>query len=568
MKSLLRKASMVLILVFVLSATKLLKSSQKGKSNIGYCTVTDTGFYSDKQCVEKIQERISKIYDKLLNSVVRVNMGSYSASAVIISKDGYILTAAHVIDAVGGKEAEIRLHNGSTYMAKCLGKNKSADYGLMKIESKEKLVFSEMGTASDLAKDETCLMFGHPASIEKERPAIARIGFYKGINDKGYLKTSCIMMPGDSGGPLFNLNGQVVGICSNIRVALDENYYPSVDNVKRNWSKLIKGEFLSAEEINYNTGINEAPEKEAPFVLKGGKETLAKVLSEKQFQNHKSVVAIESQINGMSSNTKGTVIDSEGYIVAKSSQIGDKGLYVMLLDKSKVKAKIIGRDKENDLAVLKVKTKLKPISLKIVKGDATGQILATVTDSAYIKYSGILGLESRKIIGREIGFLGIEYAIKGELYIKRTLTGGPAQKAGLLAGDEIVAFNDKAILKRSDFRKALSKTKPNQEVNITVLRNRQKKNIDVVLGSRASNGHKHHPADYTEVSKVKSGFPYAFTHDMPLELNECGTPVINLSGEVIGINIARKNRASSLAIPLMQIQSIVKKILEASESNM
>ena len=51
----------------------------------------------------------------------------------MISEDGYILTAAHVVDAVGGKKAKVRLYDGTVYTAVCMGKENTSDYGLMKL---------------------------------------------------------------------------------------------------------------------------------------------------------------------------------------------------------------------------------------------------------------------------------------------------------------------------------------------------------------------------------------------------------------------------------------------------
>ena len=537
----------------------------------GYCVDVAYKPTEDKK-VAQIQQQISKIYDKLLQSTVRVSVGNSGASAVLISEDGYILTAAHVIDAIGDVEGEVRLHDGSVYNAKCLGKDVAKDYGLMKIEPTKKLVFSKMGTASNLAKDEACLMFGHPASSEDDRPAIARIGFYKGINDNDYLKTTCVMMPGDSGGPLFDLNGYVVGICSYINRGLDQNYYPSVDNVKKNWEKLIKGEVFNNTKMTYGNTITEAPDKGKPYVLEGGKKTLVNVLSEQKDNYAKALVRIKSILNDKNNSSQGTIISKKGYIVAKSSEIGNTNIYCTLYDDSQVKAKIIGRDKANDLVVLKINTskKLQPINLNKSSKVETGQLLGTVVDNGAIVFPGILGLETREITSKDKGFLGIYFAQQPNVVIENVLENGAAQKAGLQSGDQIISFNTITINKRQDLLKALHKTKPEQEVNITYIRNDIESEVEVILGKRTSNNqhrHRHHPADYTKTNDVKDGFPQAFTHDMPLEKEQSGTPVFNLKGEIIGINIARRNRTSSLAIPTEHIVAIVKKILSGTESN-
>ncbi|MDO5979503.1 trypsin-like peptidase domain-containing protein [Flavivirga spongiicola] len=523
--------------------------------------------YNDEKRVEEIQQQVLDIYDKLLKSTVRVEVGSAAGTGVLISEDGYVLSAAHVVAAVEKRKGKIRLYDGTVYTATCLGKNKIADYGLMKIESDKKFIFSELGTPIDLAKDEACLMLGHPASDEKERPPIGRIGFYKGVTNGDYLKTSCIMMPGDSGGPIFDLNGKVIGVCSYVNSAINENYYASVYNVKKHWDKLVNGESFGNIKSRYKSTAVEVTEKEKPFVLKGGKETISKVLSKKRNDIDKAVVAIESILDGDAFKTQGTLINKKGYIIAKSSQIGNNSIQCTLHNGNKIQAQMVGRDLVNDLVVLKIKTreKLNAINLDINSAEKAGQLLGTVSSKGDIAWSGIFGLESRKIKTKDTGDLGVEFEEKENVIVKRTIEGKAANKAGILAGDEIVKFNEVAINIKKDLRRALSKTKPNEKVIATILRGGAEKDIEVVLGRKRVDYMKNHVAGGIKTTKIRDDFPKAFTHDMSILPSDCGTPVINLQGKVIGINIARRNRVSSLAISLAHIKTVVNKILKTTD---
>jgi serine protease Do len=559
----------VSFLLYVGFSKNSFNSAQVQNQDIGYCINVADETPEEKR-VKDIQQQISKIYDKLLQTTVRVEVRNSAASAVLVSTDGYILTAAHVIKAVGDEYANVRLHDGSTYRARCLGANENKDYGLMKIEPKGKLIFSKMGNASRLVKDEACIMFGHPASKEESRPAIGRIGFYKGKNENDFLKTSCIMMPGDSGGPLFNLEGELMGVCSYINKGVEDNFYPSVDNVKKDWDKLIKGEKLQPKKgIDYGTSIQEAPSEEKRYVLKGGKNTLIKVLTNKSHKIKEAVVSIRSSEGAANQLTLGTIIDDNGYVVSKSSEITNDQIDVVLYNGQNVSAKIIGRDKENDIAILKITASknLKGIRLESPSNIKKGKLLAAVTGSSSINWSGILGLESRKIITNDKGFLGIQLAEQESAVVDYVLQDGAAYKYGIEAQDKIIKFNDSPVSNRQSLRRTLSKTEPDQKVQITVLRDNQEKQISVVLGKKSSHRHRHHPADYTKINKRSDNFPCAFTHDMPLEVSQCGSPVINLEGEVIGINIARQNRTSTLAIPLNHMNKVVKQILKDAESN-
>ncbi len=516
-------------------------------------------FSQSGQRVEQLQETVLTIYDELLGLTVRVEVGSSGASAVVVSEDGYLLTAAHVIDAVGGEDVEVRLHDGSVYTAQCLGKSELGDYGLMKIEPKRKLAYAKLGTASDLVKDDACLMFGHPSTSEKDRPAIGRIGFYKGKTFDGYLKTTCIMMPGDSGGPLFNLKGELIGVCSYINENYEMNFYPSIDNVKKNWDKLIAGEIFEVGESRFNFFTTDAPEKQGPYVLKGGKRALLEKLKFKSAAYESAVVSLESKVDDRRNKTYGTIYDDKGYIIAKSSEVGEVDVSCTLDNGETYAVQIIGRDVPNDLAILQIKPKRKLnfIDLKNNAPLEVGQFVTTVIPNENNVLVGILGLGTRNITTKDTGFLGIGFAQNNELAVADIEPNGPAARYGLQNGDIIISYEGNNIQKRSDFVKFLPDTRPNQKVIIGVLRNGEKKNVEVILGKR---GETSNHARVIATNKIRDGFPNAFTHDIPIKPNQCGTPVVNLNGDVIGINIARRNRTCTLAIPLEKVNEVVRKI--------
>ncbi|GEM_PF-4527967 len=519
--------------------------------------------------VDSLQETVLNIYDDLLRTTVRVEVGSSGASAVLVSEDGYILTAAHVMDAVGGEETEVRLHDGSTYTAKCLGKDDLGDYGLMKIQTSKKLPYAPMGKVSALGKDDACLMFGHPATSEKERPAIGRIGFYEGINNDGYLKTSCIMMPGDSGGPIFNLKGELIGICSYINRGLNMNFYASIDNVKKNWERLVAGEVINIGEFHYDFSIAAAPENQGSHVLKGGKGALLTVMHSKSEKYQQAVVSIESNKAGILNQTYGTIFRSNGYVLAKSSEINDADLYCTLFNGERYEAKLLGRDEANDVVVLKINPsqKIESISINSDKELAVGYFVTTVLPgSESNSLVGIVGLDTRKILNKDTGFFGIQFSSREDLLLSYVDPYGAAAKGGLRNGDVITSFDKQKVQTRSDFYKYLPDTRPNQKVLIGVQRGGVEKELEVVLGKRRTLGN--HPASASESNTVRDGFPNAFTHDIPILPTQCGTPVVNLEGEVIGINIARKNRVSTLAIPLGHLNQIVQNIINETGHKM
>ncbi len=544
----------------------------------------------DIEQINSIKKRSKEIYDNLLKYTVNIRSGGTGnlvsrGTGVLVSKDGHILTAAHVINSMK-EEVFVRLFDGSYHAAVCLGKDELGDYGLLKIKEKGNWEHAKMGSSQNLSKDEACLMLGYPALFKELTPAVLRIGFYRGTNTNGYLQTSCIMMPGDSGGPLFDLNGEIVGICSYIAKPLTRNFYSPIDSIKKNFEKLVNGETFNKREKKENLFIKGESEGakilNKQFVLEGGKEKLSKIIENNVKQLKQSVVKISSKTSEEEIETHGTIVSSDGYILSKSSRVGERNIYCKFNDGQCINANIIGRDEDNDLVLLKVPQKnLTAVKLDLNINNEVGELLGTLGFNGEVIHSGILGVKARKIPKDRSpekpnrGYLGANFFMKDSAFIIENVKDGQAAKnAGIIAGDKIININAIPVLSLSDIFNFLTKTKPKQKLSIKILRgdNNEEKEFEVVLGEEPERTEGIHPAKATKISKRKDGFLRVFTHDMPLKLDECGTPVVNLNGEVIGLNIARKNRSCSFAIPIsivkISIETIIlkTKILKGSPS--
>ncbi|MEM7517544.1 MAG: serine protease, partial [Planctomycetota bacterium] len=181
--------------------------------------------------IETLQERIQSVHQKVAPTLVSLVEGRGDqlegvASGVLVSADGLVLTAGHCFESPGDR-VRIQLPDGRVLKAVTLGKQRELDFGLIRIQNVEGLPFCELGEVDALCRDDVCLMYGHPDGIKKDRPAVVRLGTFLGLREDGMLRTSCLMMPGDSGGPLFDLDGKVVGINSEIDLPLDDNFHAS-----------------------------------------------------------------------------------------------------------------------------------------------------------------------------------------------------------------------------------------------------------------------------------------------------------------------------------------------------
>jgi serine protease Do len=137
-------------------------------------------------------------------------------SGFIVSPDGYILTNAHVV--ADADEVTVRMTDRREYPAKVIGVDKRTDVAVIKIEGKQ-LPVVKIGDASKLRPGEWVLAIGSPFTFENSVTAgiVSATGrSMPGEDLVPFIQTDVAVNPGNSGGPLFNLNGEVVGINSQI----------------------------------------------------------------------------------------------------------------------------------------------------------------------------------------------------------------------------------------------------------------------------------------------------------------------------------------------------------------
>jgi len=137
-------------------------------------------------------------------------------SGFIVSADGYILTNAHVV--ADADDVTVRTTDRREYTAKVVGVDKRTDVAVIKIEGKD-LPVVRLGDPSKLRPGEWVLAIGSPFTFENSVTAgiVSATGrAMPGEDLVPFIQTDVAVNPGNSGGPLFNLNGEVVGINSQI----------------------------------------------------------------------------------------------------------------------------------------------------------------------------------------------------------------------------------------------------------------------------------------------------------------------------------------------------------------
>ncbi len=194
--------------------------------------------------LKAIEKQVELVVAKVLPCTVCIRAGGSSGSGVIVSEDGYILTAGHV-SGTPGRDITIVMPDGKTYPGKTLGGNGTIDSGLVKFAKPGKWPFVEVGCSADMKKNDWCVVTGHPGGFKTGRSPVVRVGRILEINTRTegqYIRTDCTIVGGDSGGPLFDMNGRVIGIHSRIGNGITANLHVPVDTYRDTWARLVKSE--------------------------------------------------------------------------------------------------------------------------------------------------------------------------------------------------------------------------------------------------------------------------------------------------------------------------------------
>ena len=194
-----------------------------------------------------LEERVQAAVEKALAATVSVQVGRGNAggyafgSGVLISADGYVLTAAHV-SSRPDQHVKFRFADGSTADGITLGLHKDLDMGLMKITDQGKTwPHLRRARSSHVQAGDWVIATGHPGGFDKVSSALVRLGRVLKTTKKVIL-TDCTLVGGDSGGPLVDIDGNVIGVHSRIGADLTTNLHVPIDRFAEGWDRLVQKE--------------------------------------------------------------------------------------------------------------------------------------------------------------------------------------------------------------------------------------------------------------------------------------------------------------------------------------
>ncbi len=261
----------------------------------------------------------------------------------------------------------------------------------------------------------------------------------------------------------------------------------------------------------------------------------------------------------------GTVMDTNGLVLTKASELKKGKLTCWLATAREVGAEVIGIDEEEDVALVRVQARgLKPIQW--AAGDVSiGQWAITPGIAQTPHAVGIISALPHRVRPPR-ALIGVQFDFGTSTpRIEQVLPGLGAEKAGLKAGDVIMAVNGTEVTNREQVVQALREFRDGQTIKLGLRRAEKRFDAQVRMTTPRS-GQPGSDLYYQQrfsrvaggISQRAEGFERAIEHDTVLRPWLCGGPLVNLDGKAIGMNIARAGRVTTYALPA----SLVKRTFE------
>ena len=248
----------------------------------------------------------------------------------------------------------------------------------------------------------------------------------------------------------------------------------------------------------------------------------------------------------------GTIIDEDGYILSKASELTGEQIKVVLSNGPRFDAKLVGVDRRNDLAMLKIDAeRLAAVTLSFDQ-PKLGRWVACVGMSRSPEAVGIISAKPREIKPSQLVLGVVLRAHPDGLWIDDVSEGFGADKAGIKSGDVLTHVGGKKVIAVEQVIGQLQSLAEGDSVAVRIMRDGEMMQLSVGLseyGPDPRSRSERMNRMGSQLSERRRGFEQVLQHDAEIRPDHCGGPLIDLKGQVIGISIARAGRIASYALP-------------------
>jgi serine protease Do len=272
----------------------------------------------------------------------------------------------------------------------------------------------------------------------------------------------------------------------------------------------------------------------------------------------------------------GTIVGADGWILTKASELNGTPV-CYLSDDRQLPARVVGVHEAFDLALLKIDARgLKAVEWQDSKNAPVGSWLVSSSSGVEALAAGVVSVATRRLTPREAGptkappggFLGINMEASDDgPRITRLQPESPAARAGLKTDDCILSVDGKSTDRPEAVQHSLQQHKPGDTIRLKIKRGENELELQARLDKRPIPGF----GDFSstlggKLSNRRTGFTTVLQHDSILRPEDCGGPLVDLEGKVVGINIARAARVETLAIPAEAVQSVLPDLMSGKLS--
>ncbi len=525
----------------------------------------------------QVKETVRRVRPAVVQLRLWSGRGGSTGTGVVINSDGLVATCGHV-GARAGQRVEATLADGTVLRGRTLGQaNEGAlDCGLLQLETHGRSLDSApLGTSKSLAEGDWLLAMGYTQGPPEEaRPALLRVGrVLRNTTDEVLFDAP--IDAGDSGGPSFNLRGEVVALNSRCGRQPWENAATPIDRLRERMDDMAGGLDESAFHLGESDSTDSVRTQFASGASPDGRLAVQRSvpLAGIAAPALQSVVRV---MDGSETKAYATVVDASGLAVTKLSQLPDQlpgSIVVVETGKgTRMSAEVVGRDPTLDLALISItNSDLPAISFSNDTRVRPGEVLLSARlgpNGPALGFAAIerkeserdadsmpyLGVRSEPVTLEEAKQLGVKMALRVDEVVPDTA----AAAAGIRIGDHIIAIDGAALGGRNALRRAIGEHQAGDVIALEVVRGEERKILEATLARR---GGRDRPAKRgnttTPISKVSTGFGSVIAHDGNLWPEQCGGPILDLDGNVIGINIARFDRTSTHALSADRVRGSI-----------
>jgi serine protease Do len=366
----------------------------------------------------------------------------------VISEDGYIVTNYHVVE--NADKVEVRLAK-DRYTARLVGKDEATDLALLKIEAKQRLTPLALGDSDRLRVGEWVMAIGDPLNFDKtvtvgvvsakDRSGLTADAATRSFEN--FIQTDAAINFGNSGGPLINVNGEVIGIntamfrpAQNIGFAVPVNTLKSVLPQLRDKGKVVRG-YLGVNIRNVDS------DTAAAFKLKTTEGAFVEQVLPGEPADKAGVKPGDTVVRVDSVPVKDTR-DLIGYVSSKPPG-------------SKVKLAVLRDGKEMNLTA--------SLAERGPGGSSDDEKRGGSSEESH----GKLGLQVQELTPQLRRMLSLDPGLEG-LYVAHVKEVSPAADAQLREGDVITQVNGRAVSSVDEFGKIVKSTAKGEYLKLYVTR--------------------------------------------------------------------------------------------------